>query len=762
MEKGDVDKLVCPECELARLRKRNIPKVATTRSDRVLYRLHIDLSGRKLSTLEGERYWLLIVDDYSRYKWVYFQKSKTKEETFQNIKNHIEMLERECAPNLVSRVRSDGGGEFVNVLTEQYYREKGVISEGSTPYSQFQNGVAERSIGVIGDVSRTMMMVAGSPTYDWKYAVAQAVYCRNRTSSNSIEGRVPFELFHGYQRTGANDMDVPTFGCLVYAKVMVRGKADPKSKRCVFLQNSEHMKGLVVRDVSSPSQKLREYVTRDVKIDDSVFPYQSRMVPRPAVPPLDPEDIKEINQVQKAQRQAQDRQDVKVVDAEVREDGSHAWQVEKIVGRRVSRFGRKDLTASEKGYDYKVVWSPLGMWPDSWEPEKNLVDCQEKIQEFQEVQGLQVEENESPPVRRSQRLNATAVVQGKAYSLFPDDPKTRKQALDCPRRSEWLSAEREELQSIAERQVWELVPRQPGMNVLGCRFVYKTKRAPDGSIRRYKVRLVAQGFGQKEGVDFRDIFATTVAFQAVRTVLWVAVYYRFYMCKIDIKTFFLYGRLKETIYMAQPPGYANDPSKVCKLSRAIYGLKQAMRVAYEELCEKLKSLKFKRLKTDQNVHFRRVGKDVVILCIWVDDILCFTSSRELGEMFKTDLLKFFEIDAQDNPTDFLQMQLLRDRVGRRLIFHQADYCRCLLKKFQLEDCLSKKVPFTTMDVVPPRAVEIQDDLPYMELVGSLIWMLKSRPDIAFHVSFLARYMNRYNEAVYDYAKRVLKYLKGTI
>ena len=114
------------------------------------------------------------------------------------------------------------------------------------------------------------------------------------------------------------------------------------------------------------------------------------------------------------------------------------------------------------------------------------------------------------------------------------------------------------------------------MNVLGCKFVYTKKRKPNGEVYRRKVRLVAKGFKQKEGIDFSATFSTTVAMQAVRFTLWLSVVYRLFLWKVDIKTFFLYGELKENIFMDQPPGYRQG-NKVCRLLKTIYGLKQSAR-----------------------------------------------------------------------------------------------------------------------------------------------------------------------------------------
>ena len=126
--------MICEECELAKIRKKRIPKGTVTRSDQPIYRIHADLSGRKLSSLEGYRYYLLLTDDYSRYRWAILLKLKS--DAAGELKGFIKKIEREKAPFKVSTIRSDGGGEFYNHTLESYFKSIGIQREKSIPYSQ--------------------------------------------------------------------------------------------------------------------------------------------------------------------------------------------------------------------------------------------------------------------------------------------------------------------------------------------------------------------------------------------------------------------------------------------------------------------------------------------------------------------------------------------------------------------------------------------------------------------------------------------------
>lgn len=299
--------MICEECELAKIRKKRIPKGTVTRSDQPIYRIHADLSGRKLSSLEGYRYYLLLTDDYSRYRWAILLKLKS--DAAGELKGFIKKIEREKAPFKVSTIRSDGGGEFYNHTLESYFKSIGIQREKSIPYSQHQNGVAERSIGIVDDCARTMMLYAGSPVYDWSYAVQHAVYVMNRVSTKALGGRSPIEVYTGIQRFLRRKM--PVFGCLGYAKVNVRGKQDNKGRRVVFLCAGDETKGDIVRDITSFHSSLGEYEVRNATYDIRQYPYKSRLVPRPPPRPLDAEDIKEQLRIQQKIKESAELGEVK-------------------------------------------------------------------------------------------------------------------------------------------------------------------------------------------------------------------------------------------------------------------------------------------------------------------------------------------------------------------------------------------------------------------------------------------------------------------
>ena len=746
--KGQEDP-VCDACNMSKLIRTNIPREAVTRAADPLYRVYADLSGRKRQSLSGYRYYLLLVDDYSRRRWTYLLKKKS--DTLDKIKEFVLMVEKEKPNFKISQLHTDGGGEFVSKASEEFFRSIGVHHNKSAPYSQFQNGVAERSIGVIDDSARSMMVNAGSPTYDWPFAVTHAVYLRNRVLSTAVgEGQVPYDLYTGIEH---KDEVKGVFGCLCYAKVYVRGKLDPKARRAVYLGHSEYYKAAMVRDMSSYKKSLREYYCRDVVFDQNVFPYKNKLVPRPTVPPLDLEDLKEIGRLRELE------EDNKMIVHEVEEEGTDI---------DVEQHEEEDLDAEVDQYDDfgSDVEVDQGADVEFEQPLEDgdmlKDDDEESLPDFEPHVKLRRNRRR---VARGTSLKALENIQQDlpVYTVVNKDPQTRKEALDSPCVSEWLEAEREEMKSIYAHEVWELVDPKPGMNILGSKFVYKTKRNPDQSIERYKARLVAQGYRQREGVDYKETFASTVNLQSVRLVLWIINFYQLAMTKVDISTFFLYGKLLETIYMKQPPGYVNAkyPKKVCKLSKSLYGTKQAPRCAASCLKKILLRLGLSPLLSDEHVYFMRKDKAVVIICVYVDDLLITSNIKIVLEKVVKDLGKHFKLKVEHDPAVYLSLQIERNKEQKYLKLHQQGYVDQLMKEFKVENCKSRPIPFATVDAPDPRLVEVDYSLNYQELLGKLIWTMKTRMDVLFHVSFLCRYMTRYNKTVYDLAMNLLKYLGST-
>uniref|UniRef100_A0A2N9IJD6 Reverse transcriptase Ty1/copia-type domain-containing protein n=1 Tax=Fagus sylvatica TaxID=28930 RepID=A0A2N9IJD6_FAGSY len=168
---------------------------------------------------------------------------------------------------------------------------------------------------------------------------------------------------------------------------------------------------------------------------------------------------------------------------------------------------------------------------------------------------------------------------------------------------EWTATMQDEFDTLQCQNTWSLVPPLAGQNIIGCRWVYKLKRNSDGSISRYKARLVVKGFHQQPGLDFDETFSLVVKPPTVRIVLLLAAQHRWPFRQLNISNAFLHGFLKEDVFMIQPPGFVNSdcPNHVCKLHKSLYGLKQAPRAWFERFTSHLLTIGFTASTTDPSL-----------------------------------------------------------------------------------------------------------------------------------------------------------------
>lgn len=202
-----------------------------------------------------------------------------------------------------------------------------------------------------------------------------------------------------------------------------------------------------------------------------------------------------------------------------------------------------------------------------------------------------------------------------------------------------------EYSSIIKNDVWEIVPRPEGKSVVTSRWLYKIKYAADGSIEKYKVRFVARGFSQIEGVDYEETFAPVARYTSIRSIISIAAEMGWSIHQMDVKTAFLNGIIQEEVYIEQPQGFEQHEREthVCRLKKALYGLKQAPRAWYLCIDTYLQEMGFNKSDADPNLYYIVVGEDPIILVLYVDDLF-ITGAERLIENCKKDLASEFEMD----------------------------------------------------------------------------------------------------------------------
>lgn len=317
--------------------------------------------------------------------------------------------------------------------------------------------------------------------------------------------------------------------------------------------------------------------------------------------------------------------------------------------------------------------------------------------------------------------------------------------------SKWDAPKRVELECMKNFGVWSLVRRPENVKVIRSKWALQEKPG------KLKARLVAVGCDEKDGPDL--LFSPVVNTTTVKLFLSLVVQKGFLLHQMDVSSAFLHGDLDYEVYMEQAPGFCDDRGLVCKLHKAIYGLKVSPRIwngcINEFLCE---SLSFRRSGNDFCLYSKFCGESEIFVLVYVDDLLIASESESLIASFKTKISKRFTIVDLGKIRKFLGMEINYNVKLKFMTLSQSDFICKVARRFNLEN--SKPV-FTPIerDLNVTGNVESKIDLPFRQLVGCLLYIsLISRPDVCYAVNFFSRYMNSFTEELFNYLKRVVIYL----
>lgn len=705
----------CSICPLAK-QKRLPFQSKNNMSQQAFDLLHIDTWGPfSISTAEGYRYFLTIVDDHTRVTWIYLM--HTKDEVLTVFPDFIQMIETQYQ-GVIKAVRSDNAPElkFVNL-----FKKKGIVSFHSCPETPEQNSVVERKHQHILNVARALMFQSNVPKEFWGDCVLTAVFIINRLPTPFLNDRSPYELLTS-KKADYNSLKV--FGCLAYFSTSTknRNKFQPRAKPCLFLGYPAGYKGYKLLDLESNNV----HISRNVVFHESIFPcaknttetYEDIFSSSLETDTSDP-----IVEVTDDISSSSDSPSTPSIGPD------SATFVSKDEGKRISK-----LPAHLKDY-YCIV-----------------AECDTEI-----------------PYPLSAYMSFESLSEDyKAYicavAHYPE-PTSFTQAKKF---DEWLTAMNEELIALESTDTWSICSLPPGKHAIGCRWVYKIKINPDGTIERYKARLVAKGYTQKEGEDFADTFSPVAKMTTVKTLLAVSAAKNWSLTQLDISNAFLNGDLDEEIYMTLPPGYTPKngetlpPNAVCKLQKSLYGLKQASRQWFLKLSGTLLQLGFTKSNSDHSLFIRNVHGIYTAVLVYVDDIIIASNNDEDVTQLKIDLNDAFKLRDLGILKYFLGLEIARSTKGISVC--QRKYTLGLLEDTGLLACKLSPIPMDPhvklcLDSKEPL---LDDQAAYRRLVGRMMYLTITRPDITFAVNKLCQFTSTPKASHLQAAMRVLRYLKGSI
>ncbi|GJY83946.1 retrovirus-related pol polyprotein from transposon TNT 1-94 [Tanacetum coccineum] len=637
------DQHFCDACKIGKQAHASHKAKNVVSMTRCLELLHMDLFGPSaIRSYGGNRYTLVIVDDYSRYTWTRFLKDKT--EAFDQFEIFSKKIQNQLGCTIVS-IRTDHGREFDNeVQFGEFCNANGITHNFSAPRTPQSNGVVERKNRTLQEMSRTMLNEQSLLQKFWCNAVDTSTYILNRILIRAILGKTPYELLRGRKPT----LDYfRVFGskCFILNTKDYLTKFDPKSYEGVFLGYSQNSKAYII--LNKHTRKVEESL--NVTFDETPPPSKTS--------PLVNDDLDEEEPIKATEKKNLEND---IVD--------ETLEIDEIVNIKESRN----------------------------HPLENVIG------------------NLNQRTLRSQAQN-----QSNFFCFISTiEPKNVNEALED---KSWIVSMQEELNQFIANDVWELVPQPKNMTIIGT-------------------KLVAQGYNQLEGIDYDETYASVARLESIRILLAYACALDFKLLQMDVKSAFLNGFINEEVYVAQPPRFIDfeKPDHVYKLKKALYGLKQAPKAWYDRLKAFLIKHEYKMGMVDNTLFTKKKSSNLIIVQIYVDDIIFGSTCQDMCDEFAKIMHDEFEMSMMGELNFFLGLQIKQMEDG--IFFNQSKYIKEMLKKFGLEDSKPMKTPMSSdTKLTKDEECESVDSTKYRGMIGSLLYLTASRPDIMFSVCLCARF-----------------------
>ncbi|KAK1561349.1 hypothetical protein QYE76_037225 [Lolium multiflorum] len=323
----------------------------------------------------------------------------------------------------------------------------------------------------------------------------------------------------------------------------------------------------------------------------------------------------------------------------------------------------------------------------------------------------------------------------------------------------------QEYQALLRNETWTLVPPPPRVNVIDSKWVFKVKKHSDGTIERYKARLVARGFRQRYGLDYEDTFSPVVKPTTIRLLLSIAVTRGWFLRQLDVQNAFLHGLLEEEVYMRQPPGFSDPdrPDHICRLTKALYGLKQAPRAWHARLATALRAHGFTLSAADSSLFLLQKTAVTMYLLVYVDDIILVSSSQFAATALIRSLGADFAVKDLGQLHYFLGVEVASRGAG--LVMTQKKYSLDLLQRAGMLKCKTTTTPMSSTDkitAVDGELLSSEDATVYRSIVGGLQYLMITRPDISYAVNRVCQYLQTPRDTHWSAVKRILRYVRLTV
>ncbi|KAH9095669.1 hypothetical protein Ae201684P_015468 [Aphanomyces euteiches] len=664
-------------CELGKKTRRvKLPSSAAS-VNRCNAKVHSDLTGPiETPALDGSRYVCLLVDSHSSFVTCY---CLTKKSEF----NELLVQHRAVIQNkhnlLLSELHSDNGGEFVNKQLKDFCAKEGILHSTSVPYTSQQNSKVEVRFRDVFAKARSMLIDGNLPQQLWDHAVQCAVYCLNRCPSGT---RKTTALCYVHIPSKVN---VSTDAGRANTK---RQKLDYKAVRGIFLGYAEDRHAYKVLDCTTGQLLVSIHVTFDEL--DSVASQE-----------LKRKELLKLAQIHDLTFDFYSRQASQDVDflfnGETTKDTLDDEEINALESF-VQQFsipendmGEINLAAPHGSH---LVFHNLDFSPSS-----------SKLLKLSRLQA-QSEELVRAEVEMAKVEAYSAAIPASSIPI----PRNYEEAMTSKEWEHWKAAIEMELASIKSNGTWKYVKPPQDRKTLKTTWVFRVKEKCDGSIERFKARLVVKGFLQVKGLDYDEVFAPVMRLESLRTLLAIGNALDLPIDQMDIDTAFLNGTLEEEIYLDLPEGLqmkdvikdanwvgaselTSSPSQVsCLLIKALYGLKQAPREWHKVLTTFLGGVGFEKTNVESCIYVRRLKSQLAIAAIYVDDLVVVAENDNVMAEVKTAIKNRFASKDMGPINYILGIRVERDREKRIMHISQPLNAKNMLMRFDLDQARPATTP----------------------------------------------------------------------
>eukprot|EP00253_Pinus_taeda_P002353 PITA_02353 len=545
-----------------------------------------------------------------------------------------------------------------------------------------------------------MLQHRNVPNKFWAEAVFTAVYLLNRSPTQVVKGKTPKQVWSGRKPKISH---LKVFGSVAYVWIPAtkRSKLDSKSQKLMMTGYSDHHKAYRSIDIATGCLSF----SRDVVFDEDRGFFQS--------PPFE----------------------------QCYEDQPHnvLLPVGSPDGRDDAASVFDDALPELPPENNPPLAAPIVPEPFPSPPDIGSSTLRPKwwAKTIGDLWDNELLEGRTSRHKSKQQSTMNFALMANLHSVF--EPQTYSEAKGTP---EWEQAMDAKLQSLQKNHTWTLSDLPAGKKPISYQWVYKVKYKANGTLDKYKARLVARGFSQKEGIDYEETFAPTAKMSTIRLVLALAAQFNWKVHQMDVKSAFLNGDLQGEVYMMQPPGFkvVSQEQKVCRLVKALYGLKQAPRAWYMKIDQYLTNHGFQRSPSDANLYIKHTGDDILFLVVYVNDLIITGSSTQLIHGIKQDLCSTFDMTYLALLHYCLRVEVWQTE--NNIFLSQSKYARNLVDRFIMQDCKPAMTPMEPgLKLSAQSSSPLVDETLFKQLVGSLIYLTATKPDISFAVIYISRFIS---------------------